>query len=92
MSGSEVVYGSTVAFAPGGFQPDVEHFAPYYYQAGDEVAYKDLAADSYRYWEWDWYSAVADAKKPRWSDPYVNEGRRKCTDGDLFSSHLSRRQ
>ena len=74
VSGAEVIYGSTVAFAPGGFQPGVEHFAPYYYRAGDEVAYKDLAADSYRYWEWDWYTTVASSRSPRWSEPYVDEG------------------
>ena len=74
VSRSDVIYGSTVAFAPSSFQPDVQYFAPYYYQDGDEVAYKDLAADSYRYWEWDWYTAVASSKEPRWSEPYVDEG------------------
>ena len=74
VSGSEAIYGSTVAFTPGGFRQDVQHFAPYYYQDGEEIAYKDLADDSYRYWEWDWYTSVASSKQPRWSEPYVDEG------------------
>ena len=74
VSGSDIVYGSTVAFAPRAFRPDVEHFAPYYHLQGTEVIYKDLAADSYRYWEWNWYTTVASSQRPRWSEPYVDEG------------------
>jgi len=74
-AGDERIYGSAAAFEPYGFDPSTERFSPYYYVAPDgSLTSVDLASDSYRYWEQDWYAPIAASGKAQWSDPYVDEG------------------
>ncbi len=68
------IYGSAAAFVPFGFDESREWFSPYYHREGDELTFADLAADNYRYWEWDWYTDVVASGEPQWSEPYVDEG------------------
>ena len=74
-AGDERIYGSAAAFEPYGFDPSTERFSPYYYVAPDgSLSSADLASDSYRYWEQDWYAPIAASGTPQWSEPYIDEG------------------
>ncbi|GMR23356.1 MAG: SpoIIE family protein phosphatase [Acidobacteriota bacterium] len=74
-AGDERIYGSAAGFEPYAFDPSTERFCPYYYVAPDgSLASADLATDSYRYWEHDWYTSAAESGEAQWSDPYVDEG------------------
>src|SRR5262245_21162964 len=71
------VYGSTVAVdvpVDAGNDPDARPFAPYLYRKGGEIAYSDLARDSYSYRELPWYRRAADSRQPVWSLPYFDAG------------------
>lgn len=68
------IYGATIAFEPCAFNGKTVAFAPYYYKSGEEVRYSDLAADSYRYFDWDWYRLPKERDRPVWSEPYYDEG------------------
>ncbi len=69
------IYGSAAAFVPFGFRESLERFCPYYHRSEDEeIVFSDLAADSYRYWEREWYADVVDMGEPAWSEPYLDEG------------------
>jgi sigma-B regulation protein RsbU (phosphoserine phosphatase) len=74
VSNTPHIYGSTAAFAPRAFLPDRERFSPYRHRSGDQIVAVDLAADAYRYWEQEWYSAAAVSGQPVWSEPYFDAG------------------
>ena len=65
------VYGSTIAAETTG---SLKPFAPYLYRSGGEIAYSDLASDSYAYSSLPWYRVAADGLKPVWSAPYFDAG------------------
>ena len=69
VEGNSKLYGSAAAVAP-----ERQAYAPYFYRQGKETKRLDLASDSYRYWEKDWYTAAASSGQPRWSEPYFDEG------------------
>lgn len=68
------VYGSTVAFEPNAFQDGVLFFSPYFYKYGNEIRYEDLGKESYKYFQWDWYSIPKKLNRSVWSEPYYDEG------------------
>jgi len=68
------IYGSTIAFEPGVYDPSIGEYSPYYYREGDELSYADLADPDYRYLEWDWYRRPAALGRPVWTEPYYDEG------------------
>jgi sigma-B regulation protein RsbU (phosphoserine phosphatase) len=75
--GNSDVFGAAIAFAPGAFAPGVEHHALCYHRDvdhPDELVSADLASERYRYWERDWYVEPVRSGKPRWSEPYRDEG------------------
>ena len=77
VAGNPHVYGSAAAFARGEFSPARERFAPYLHRrarGAEEMAVADLATPAYRYWERDWYLEPALSRRPRWSEPYFDEG------------------
>ena len=77
MAGNPHVYGSAAAFARGAFSPARERFAPYVHRPRrgcTEMAAADLATPTYRYWERDWYLEPTLSRRPRWSEPYFDEG------------------
>ncbi|MFH0960420.1 MAG: cache domain-containing protein, partial [Pseudomonadota bacterium] len=67
------VYGSTVSFVPFGFDPTLKSYAPYYFKQNDGISFVQLA-DSYDYFEREWFKKPLETKKPVWSDPYFDEG------------------
>jgi class 3 adenylate cyclase len=70
----ERVFGSTVAFLPYMFKPDVEKFAPYFYRASGKIKFEQLGTDSYNYFSKDWFSLPVHLRKGVWTDPYFDEG------------------
>ena len=77
VAGNPNIYGSTASFEPYAFDPRREHAAPYVYRNLEEPGQyltADLSLPTYRYWERDWYRGPMDAREPRWSEPYLDEG------------------
>jgi sigma-B regulation protein RsbU (phosphoserine phosphatase) len=75
------IFGNSVAFAPYSFYPDREGFAPYCYRTPEGIQFKNLGDDSYKYFNWPWYSLARDKGKPVWTEPYFDEG-----GGDILMS------
>ena len=74
VEGNRDVFGGAIAWVPG---PRGEHRALYYHWAADgpqKLEPADLASDSYRYWERDWFRETIDAGRPRWTEPYADTG------------------
>ena len=69
VEGNPRLYGSAAAVAP-----ERQVYAPYFHREGQEMKRVDLAADSYRYWEKEWYTTAASSGQPQWSEPYFDEG------------------
>ena len=69
-----LLYGASVAFAPRKEGRDTFYFAPYLYDSGDTVAFKDLAHDDYDYTTKAWYTAARDKGSGVWSEPYFDLG------------------
>jgi phosphoserine phosphatase RsbU/P len=65
------VYGSTIAVDT---HHDAQPFAPYYFRRDNQIAYSDLALDSYGYQQLPWFRLAADSGQPVWSAPYFDEG------------------
>ena len=68
------VYGSTIAVEVNDKDANARPFAPYFYRRGNEIAYSDLALDSYGYRNLPWYRLAADSGEPVWSLPYFDAG------------------
>lgn len=67
------IFGSTISFVPFGFDSAVKAYAPYYYKKNDHIKFVQLA-DSYDYFEREWFKKPLQNGKPLWSDPYFDEG------------------
>ncbi|MGC8659888.1 MAG: SpoIIE family protein phosphatase, partial [Desulfomonilaceae bacterium] len=67
------VYGSTASFGPYEFNPDLKAYAPYFYKGSNGITFVQLA-DSYDYFEKDWFKKPVQEKKPVWSAPYFDIG------------------
>jgi serine phosphatase RsbU (regulator of sigma subunit)/HAMP domain-containing protein len=68
------IYGSTIAFEPYMFDPDLLYFAPYFYKHKDEVKFTYIGSESYKYFSWDWYKLPKETSGSLWSEPYYDEG------------------
>ncbi|MFV2005560.1 MAG: SpoIIE family protein phosphatase [Gammaproteobacteria bacterium] len=68
------IFGMTVALEPDVLFKSSGDFAPYYFKKDGDIAYTDLANDSYDYKNWRWYSDTKKANTTIWSEPYVDEG------------------
>jgi sigma-B regulation protein RsbU (phosphoserine phosphatase) len=68
------LFGAAAAFEPFAFDPGRRSFAPYCYRQGEALALKDLGAGSYDYFTWEWYREAKEKGRPRWSEPYFDEG------------------
>jgi sigma-B regulation protein RsbU (phosphoserine phosphatase) len=73
MSSTEI-FGSTVAFEPYAFDPQLLYFAPYYYKDEAGLEFCFLGSDSYRYFSRDWYLIPKELNRPFWTEPYYDEG------------------
>lgn len=67
------IFGSTVSFAPFEFDPAIKAYAPYFYKGKNGLVFVQLA-DSYDYFERDWFRKPFEKESPVWSDPYFDEG------------------
>lgn len=70
------LYGSAIAFEPYAYKATQKFYAPYYYRAGDQIKFSQLAG-SYQnlpYIHWDWYQIPKELQKAEWSEPYFDEG------------------
>lgn len=71
------LYGSTVAYEPNAFDPAQVYFAPYFHEVdgpGSEIEFFYMKAPEYDYFTWDWYKVAKQAKKPIWTEPYLDPG------------------
>jgi class 3 adenylate cyclase len=68
------LYGLGVAFEPYGFNPQLQYFMPYFCHDDQQLQFKMLGGDSYRYFYLDWYQIPAELGRPQWSEPYYDEG------------------
>lgn len=69
-----LIYGASIAFAPRIEGADTFYFAPYLYDSGDTIAFKDLADDEYGYTTRAWYTEARDKGTGVWSEPYFDHG------------------
>ena len=71
--GNPEVYGAAVAFVPraGGRRVHYYHRRP---GSPADIVPADLAADSYRYWEQEWFVEPVRSGEARWSEPYRDVG------------------
>ncbi len=67
-------FGSTIAFEPFGFSPDIKAFAPYYCKGKNGIEFVQLGTETYNYFAQDWYKKPKELRKPVWSAPYFDEG------------------
>ncbi len=68
------IYGAAVAFEPEALGQGERHFAPYFYRTEKGLEFVDLGAPSYNYPLKDWYRIPKELGRPRWSEPYFDEG------------------
>ena len=68
------IYGMTVALEPHGLHETIGEFSPYYYRAGEQLGYSNLASDDYRYRLWDWYNLPRAGNRAVWTEPYFDQG------------------
>ncbi|MCH2132724.1 MAG: SpoIIE family protein phosphatase [Phycisphaerales bacterium] len=77
MDQNGLVAGSAVAFEPGRWQPGIERYSPYSWEAQGVRSRRDLAKE-YDYIDREWYRVGADGSAG-WTEPY---------DGPVFGSLL----
>jgi phosphoserine phosphatase RsbU/P len=74
IEGNGDVHGGAIAWNPG---TPAERRALYYHRGTQDTAAlvpEDLSADSYRYWERDWWTKPIASGVPQWTEPYRDEG------------------
>ncbi len=74
VKGHDKVFGSTVAFLPYMFKPDLERFAPYFFRTKASIEFEQLGKESYDYFSKNWFRIPAHVRAPVWTDPYLDEG------------------
>ena len=68
------IYGMAVALEPSWTPASDKGFAPYFYHEGRNIAYADLALESYDYRAQPWYRQAVESGHAVWSEPYYDEG------------------
>lgn len=72
---NEQIFGSTIAYEPYEFQPDMYYWSPYYSRSSDgSLKFTQLGNSEYNYFEWDWYTLPKNRNEPVLSPPYYDEG------------------
>jgi sigma-B regulation protein RsbU (phosphoserine phosphatase) len=74
VGGNRDVHGGAIAWNPG---PPGERRALYYHRGkdgSDRLEPEDLASESYRYWEREWFREALDSGRPCWTEPYQDTG------------------
>ncbi len=68
------IFGSTVAFEPYAFDPQVKTFSPYYCKGPSGLKFEQLGKESYDYLNMGWYTEPKKRNASVWSEPYFDEG------------------
>ncbi len=68
------LYGASIAFSPRIEGRDTLYLAPYLYNSGDSIVFKDLAEDDYSYTTKGWYTMAKEEGRGVWSEPYFDDG------------------
>ncbi len=68
------IYGAAIAFEPYYADPLRKYYAPYFYRGGDSLLFKFIGDDRYDYFSMDWFQVPRELDRPRWSEPYYDEG------------------
>ena len=72
---NEQIFGSTIAYEPYQFQPDIYYWSPYYSRTTSaELRFTQLGNPEYDYFRWDWYTLPKTRGVPVLSPPYYDEG------------------
>lgn len=75
LSQNEQVVGSTIAYEPYEFKPDMQYWAPYYNRISDgSLQFTQLGTSAYDYPSQDWYKLAKEADRVILSPPYFDEG------------------
>jgi GAF domain-containing protein len=72
---NEQIYGSTIAYEPYQFQPELYYWAPYYSRTPNgDLQFTQLGNPDYDYFNWDWYTLPKTKLVPVLSPPYFDKG------------------
>ena len=72
---NEQIFGSTIAYEPYQFQPELYYWSPYYSRASaTELKFTQLGNPEYNYFKWDWYTLPKAMRTPVLSPPYYDLG------------------
>lgn len=72
---NEQVFGSTIAYEPNQFEPDLAYYAPYYNRLPDDtLLYSDLGTPEYDYFRKEWYTLPKARQSSMISSPYFAYG------------------
>ncbi len=75
LANNDQVYGSTIAYEPYRFQPDMYYWSPYYSRDPDgKLRFTQLGNPEYNYFKWDWYTLPKEQRVPVLSPPYFDKG------------------
>ena len=72
---NEQIFGSTIAYEPYLFQPDILYWSPYYSRTpSGGLRFTQLGNPDYNYFRWEWYTLPKAKGLPVLSPPYFDEG------------------
>jgi len=72
---NEQIFGSTIAYEPYQFKPELYYWSPYYSRISDtELKFTQLGTSDYDYFKWDWYTLPKGKREPVLSSPYYDFG------------------
>ncbi|MBI5823081.1 MAG: GAF domain-containing protein [Chloroflexi bacterium] len=71
---NEQIFGSTIAYEPYQFQPNIYYWSPYYSRTSDGLRFTQLGNPDYNYFGWEWYTLPKAKRAPVLSPPYFDEG------------------
>jgi GAF domain-containing protein/HAMP domain-containing protein len=72
---NEQIFGSTIAYEPYQFQPELYYWSPYYSRVSNtELQFSQLGNPEYNYFKWDWYTLPKATHAPVLSPPYYDLG------------------
>ena len=72
---NEQIYGSTIAYEPYQFQPELYYWAPYYNRTpNNDLQFSQLGNPDYDYFNWEWYTLPKTKLVPVLSPPYFDKG------------------
>jgi GAF domain-containing protein/HAMP domain-containing protein len=72
---NDQIFGSTIAYEPYKFQPELYYWSPYYSRLSDtELQFSQLGNPDYDYFKWSWYTLPKEKRRAVLSLPYFDLG------------------